>query len=175
MLQEFIDPSNKPVTKFTQFISGAMKYTNRFHTAFTDDINIYVMNVTRNYMKTFHQQSFVNKINLPTFISIGNGSAVSSIDHVWHNLNVPRSSYVVFPALSDHYAVCVIFKVEHDSPPKTIRFPYFSDVNTEHFAENIEAEFHLCLPPVMNPNEYAEQLVNFLKKKHYQQIFPLKT
>ena len=108
MLQGFIDPPNKPVTDYTQFIPGVMDYTNRFHTVFAGDTIIDVMNnsnVKRNYIKTFQQYSFVNEINLPTFISPSGGSAISLINHVWHNLNV------VPPAFSDNYAVCVIFKV----------------------------------------------------------------
>ena len=54
------------------------------------------------------------------------------------------------PALSDHYDICVIFKMKHDSPPKTILFRDFSDVNRERFAENIDAEFLPCSPPVSN-------------------------
>ena len=87
-----------------------MEYTNRFHTVFAGDFNIDGMNnsnVTRYYINTFHQYSFVGQIILPTFISPSNGSAISSIDHVWHNLNVPRSSYVVSSVLSDHYAACL--------------------------------------------------------------------
>ena len=78
-------PPNKPVTDVTQFISGLMVYTNRFHTKFASDFNIDVMNnsnVTRYYTNTFHQYSFVNETNLPTFISPSNGSAISSIDRL---------------------------------------------------------------------------------------------
>ena len=115
------------------------------------------------YINTFHQYSFVNEISLPTFISPSNGSAVSSIDHVWHNLNVPRYSYAVSPALSDHYAVCVIFKVKHDSPPKIVCFRDFSDIiNTVCFAENVDAEFLLFSIHVSNPIEYAEYMFNFM-------------
>ena len=105
-------PPNKSVTDFTQFITEAMEYTNRFHTVFAGDFNVDIVNnsnVTRNYINMSHQFSFVNEINLPTFNSPNNGSAISSIDHVWHNLNAPRCSFVVSPALSDHYAVCVLF------------------------------------------------------------------
>ena len=95
-------PPNEPATDFTQFISGAMENTNRSHTVFAGDFKIDVMKkstVTRKYINMFHQYSFANEINLPTFISPSRGSATSSIDHVWHKLNVPRSSYVVSPAL----------------------------------------------------------------------------
>ena len=60
-------PLNKPVTVFTLFISGAMEYTSRFHTVFESDFNIDVLNnsnVTRKYINTLHQYSFVIEINL---------------------------------------------------------------------------------------------------------------
>ena len=79
----------------------------------------------------------------------------------------PRFSYVVSPTLSDQYVVCVFFQVKHESPLKTIRFRDFSDVNTEGFAENIDAEFLFCSPSVSNPNEYLEYMVNFMKKKNW--------
>ena len=121
-----------------------MEYTNRFHTVFAGYFIIDVMynsNVTRNYINTFHQYSFANEINLPTFISPSNLSAISSIYHVWHNLNVPRSSYVVSPAPSDHYAVYVIFKIKYDSPPKTFRFRDFGDVNREPLLKILMLKF----------------------------------
>ena len=68
------------------------------------------------------------------------------------NMNVPRFRYVVSPALSDHYAVC-------DSRS----FRDSSDSNTERFAD---AKFLLCSPLVSNPNEYAEYMVNFMKKPY---------
>ena len=91
------------------------------------------------------------KLIYQPFFSSGNVSAISSIDQVCHNLNDQSSSYVVSPALSDHYAVCVLFKVKRDSPQKTICYRFFSDVNTERFAENIDAEFFPCSPAGSNP------------------------
>ena len=121
-------PPNKPVNDFTQFITGDIEYTNRFHTVSESVSKSDIMNksnVTRNYIIPFQRYSFVNEINLPTYISLSNGSAISSIDLVWHNLNFPRSSYVVSPAQSGHYTVSANFKVKHDSPPKTTRFLKF--------------------------------------------------
>ena len=118
-------PPNIPVTDFTQIISGAIEYANRFRTVFASELNIDVMNnsnVTRIYINKFHQYSSENEINLPTFFSPSNGSAISTIDHVWYNLNAPTSSYVVSPAICDPYAVRVIFMVTHVSHPKQFVF-----------------------------------------------------
>ena len=72
-------PSNKPVTNFIQFITGAIEYKDRFHTVFVGNFNIDVINnsnVTRIYINMFHQYSFVIEIILPTYISPSNGSAI---------------------------------------------------------------------------------------------------
>ena len=137
-------------------------------TVFAGEFNIDVLsnsNTIHNYVDTFHQYGFINKINLPTYVSPSTGIDTSSIDHLWHNLNCSRCSYVVSPALSDHYAICVIFRNNHDSPPKSIRFRDFSEANAELFALNMENEFISCSPPHSNPNEYVDYLVIFLKKK----------
>ena len=96
-------PPNKPVTYFNQFITGTMEYIYRIHTAFAGDFIIDVMinsNVSHIYINTLHQCSFVNEINLPNFISPSNRSAISSTELVRHNLDIPRCSSVVSPALS---------------------------------------------------------------------------
>ena len=62
-----------------------------------------------------HQYSFVKEINLQTYISPTDGNTTSSLDQTWHNQNSPRGSYLVSPALSDHFAVCVAFGVKGDS------------------------------------------------------------
>ena len=119
--------------------------------------------MTGNYINTFLQYSFANEINLPTYILPSNGSAISSIDNVWHNLNIPRCSYVVSSIISDQYTVCVVFKGKNDISPNTNSFRDFNNVNTERFAENINADFLLCSLLVSNPNENAEYKVNFMK------------
>ena len=51
-------PPNKLVTDLTQCITGAMDYTNRFHTVFAGDFSFDAMNnsnAPRNYISTFHQ------------------------------------------------------------------------------------------------------------------------
>ena len=89
--------------------------------------------MARNYIVVFYQYSSVNEINSPTYISPSDGNATSLLDHTWRNLNSPRGSYVGFPALSDHQAMCVVFRVEHDSPPKSIRFREYTEANVERF------------------------------------------
>ena len=73
---------NKPVCNFIKFITGAMEYTNRFHTVFPGDSNSDVMknsNVTHNYINKFHQNSLGNESNLTNYIWSSTGSGLSSI------------------------------------------------------------------------------------------------
>ena len=143
-------PPNTPLSDFIQFITNTLEYTNNCRMVFASDFNIDVTsnsNAMRNYVDTFHQYGFANEINLPTYVSPSTGIETSSIDHLWHILNCSRCSYVVSPALSDHYVVCVIFRINCDCPP-------------ELFALNMENEFISCPPLHSNPNEYAAYLGN---------------
>ena len=90
-------------------------------TVFAGDFNIDVLsssNAMRIYVDTFHQYGLISKINLPTYVSPSACNDTSSIDYLWHNLNCSRRSYVVSLALSEHYAICIMFRINHDSPPK---------------------------------------------------------
>ena len=78
----------------------------------------------------------------------------------------PFAMYVVSPALSDHNAICVIFRINHNSPPTSIRFRDFSEANAEPIASNTKNEFFSCSPPHSHPNEYADYLVKFVKKNN---------
>ena len=114
----FCRPPNKPMADLTHHITGALDLRNSFRAIFTGDLNVVVVNhsnVARNHTDVFHLCRFVNKINLPIFISPSDGNATSSMDHTWHNLKSCslRRSYVALPALSNPYASSVNFKGRH--------------------------------------------------------------
>ena len=46
---------------------------------------------------------------------------------IWHNSKSLGDCFVVTPALSNHYAVFVDFKVNHDTLPKSIRFRDYNE------------------------------------------------
>ena len=105
---------NSLLADFTHFITNTLEYTTNCRTEFAGDFNTDVLsnsNAMRNYVDTFHQYGLINEINLPTYVSPSTGIVTSSIDHLWHNLNCSRRSYVVSPALSDHYTICVVFRI----------------------------------------------------------------
>ena len=107
----------KPLPNFTQFITGALEYPNNYRTVFAGDFNVVVMSLfymARNYADDFHQYSLVNEINIPFCASPIYGNVNSRNDYLSHNLNSLICSNVVSPTFSDHYDVCVNFKVKHE-------------------------------------------------------------
>ena len=161
-------PPNTPLADFTQFNTNMLEYKDNCRMVFASDFNIGVLGnskAMRNYVDTFHQYGLLNEINLPTYVSPSTGIETSSTDHLSHILNCSRRSYVVSPAVPDHYAICAIFRIIHDSPPKSVRFRDFSEGNAELFTLNKEIEFISRSPPHSNPNEYGDYLVFFLNKK----------
>ena len=63
------------------------------------------------------------------------------------NLDINKQSKmqcVVAPALSDHYPVCLNFKIKPDRPPKSIQFKDFSETDAERFSTKVDFEFFTC-------------------------------
>ena len=76
-------PPNTPLADFNQFITNILEYTTTCHTVNAGDFNIDVLcnsNAMRNYVDTFHQYGFINKINLSPYVSPNTGIETSSID-----------------------------------------------------------------------------------------------
>ena len=70
------------------------------------------------------------------------GNTASLVYPIWQKLNSLRDSYVVSSLLTDHYAVYVIFEVEHVNLPISHRFSDYSDANAQKFAQNINLGFY---------------------------------
>ena len=74
-------------------------------------------NMLRNCAEVFHQYSFVNKINLPTYMSPGNSHAISLIDHTWCNLNGSKGCYFVSPTPFGYYDIWTKVKLMQSISP----------------------------------------------------------
>ena len=105
---------------------------------------------------------YVNVINLPTFISPITGRAESCLDHVWHNQRETCASFVLQPAIWDHYAVARIFNAWHNNDRIQIVFRDFSESNTQKFESNVTNVFDNCVLPRQNDGECARYLDKFL-------------
>ena len=168
-------PPDKSKSEFCQFLDGALEELGGGKSVLLGDFNINIINDSdsqvQNYSNVFLRYHFVNEINVPTYNSPITHVDTSCIDHIWHNLDYVRKSYVVKPNLSDHYAVCACFSKNIDREPVKIRFRDFSARSVENFISNLDGEFSTFSPPNTGANEYAIHLVNFLTRlnnKYFQ-------
>ena len=80
----------------------------------------------RNYIDVFAEHAFVNEINLLTYVLPSTNARTSCLDHIWHNLKIPRKSFIIHPNLSDHYATCLVFNKKIHSKLEPIKFRNYS-------------------------------------------------
>ena len=112
-------------------------------------------NNVNDYVNLLTSYGLQNTINLPTRICDRTGNDTSCLDHFWHNLSVPHSSYVISPSISDHYYIATIFDATLHRPPVTLKFRNYSDANVERFLSNMHIEFQECDPPSEDVHTYA--------------------
>ena len=98
----------------------------------------------------------------------------SCLDHVRHNLRETCASFVLQPAVSDHYAVACIFNACHNNDRIQIVFRDFSERNTKKFESNVTNFFDNCVLPQQNASECARYLDKFLRAS-FNSYFPLRT
>ena len=60
--------------------------------------------------------------------------------------------------------MCVIFKVKHVSPPKSICFRDYGETNAQNVAATFDNDLICCTLPNSNPNEDADYTVNLVKR-----------
>lgn len=126
------------------------------------------------YENLLRQFNYVNEINLLTYHSPITKTDKSCLDHIWHNLNLNRRSFILRPPLSDHYPTCLVFTRDTDDVPKTLRFRDFSENKKNSFKSKLFEEFASFHPEKNDPDMYAKQLNNFLMIL-YDKYFPIRT
>ena len=130
------------------------------------------LNVQR-YLNLFTSYGLQNEITIPTYVCPSDFSEKSCIDHIWHNQTIQCNSFIIEPAIADHYGALSVFKTQMSKKPIKLNFRDFSRRNVDKFLDNIQAEFaNLCTKN--DPNEYAAYLSEFLLKL-LNKYFPKKT
>lgn len=171
-------PPSKSVNAFCEQLNDVLTCLNISRCVLLGDFNIDVLNTSnsqvQNLTDTFYQYNFRNDINLPTYHSPISNADVSCLDQIWHNLSIPRRSFVVGPNMSDHYAVCILFNKKNDSKVQSVKFRNFGASNQRNFHDAAQSEFSQFSPPSYNVNEYSVYLVKFLTKI-LNKYFPVKT
>jgi len=144
---------------------------------FMGDFNINVSSAggaIDEYTNLLESYGLVNEVNLPTYVAPTTFEEKSVLDHIWHNLIIDRKTYVVRPALSDHYAVIVCFQNHINNKELKIKFRDFSENNIDIFVNSMQGEFSSCNPPYSNSDVCAEYIGDFLMKL-LNKYFPIKT
>ena len=138
-----------------------------FNTLKQNDLNV------QRYVNLFNSYGLQNEISLPTYICPSDLSEKSCIDHIWHNLSISCNSFVIEPAIADHYAALTVFKTIIEKKPIKLNFRDFSTRNVANYLENISTEFS-NIRIKNEPNEYATYLSEFLLNL-LNKYFPIKT
>ena len=172
-------PPQLDVRDFNQSFCRILESIKHKSCIIAGDININIMNsntdpLVQDYIDSYTQHAFTNEISLPTYHSPITGSDISCLDHILTNLSLDKTSLVIKPNLSDHFATALILSKEIPSPPKVIKFRSFDSGRIENFKENITDEFSRFSPPSDEPNAHAVYLVKFLNKV-LNKFFPIMT
>ena len=171
-------PPSVPILPFVEETAGILESLANSRCVIVGDININTLNYetdrnVRTYVDTFSEHNFFNEINLPTYHSPITQSDLSCLDHMWHNLLIPRASFVLEPNLSDHYGTCLVFDKKIITIEHTIKFRDYSIRNLQNFKENIDMEFRSYNSTSTDPNDNFTHLFNFLIKLH-NKFFPVR-
>ena len=84
-----------------------------------------------------------NFINVSTYVSPITSSDTSCQDHMWHNLNITVKSYIVYPCLTDHYFIAIVFETHLYNRPISIKFRDYSEANGNNFFRSILNSFKI--------------------------------
>ena len=122
------------------------------------DFNLCLMDldnnaVTRDFAALMRSHGFINCITEPTFIKHNDKKPSSLIDHIWHNLKVDFSSYVIEPPMSDHMSCLLCLDFSPKSPLFKHSFRDYSMQCRSKFAESIINETNNFKFPNGNIND----------------------
>ena len=171
-------PPERNIADFCNFLTETLSSINNSQSMVVGDFNINTLDSNdanvQNYINTFYEYYYVNEISLPTYHSPVTNTDTTCLDHMWHNLSSQRSSFVIGPNLSDHYATSVIFDQRIRYNPEKIKYRDFSSQKMETYERELSAIFEQFDPPSGNPHDYARYLLIFLMTT-MNAYFPLKT
>ena len=168
-----------PKGSFSRFISYASDLLEKFmdkRTIVCGDFNINTLDdfsvLCQDYSNLFLSHGFVNTINLATFIL--KNKELSCLDHIWNNIGIISSSYVLRPALSDHLYVAIVFETKIHNHQVKICFRDFSEPRKNAFLSMVGYNFSTFNPIFTTSNELMQQFSDFLYKI-LNKFFPLRT
>ena len=170
-------PPSQPISEFYGRMDQILCFCTGKRVVLGGDIIIDFLRIddtnTRNLKDLMSSYNFQNGIDVPTYVSPISNTAVSSLDHIWHNLSIDCKNFVVEPGVADHYAAATIFSSRLVHKELKITFRDYSRENIQKFSENLHSDFSSYDPP-LNVYSYADYLVEFLHDK-LNKYFPCRT
>ena len=170
-------PPSSPftVSRFLDFLAVVLNDFARDKLIILGDINLNILNnsISQDFVDLMNSFGLINEIDCPTYVLPSSGELLSCLDHIWHNLEIERNSYVISPNLSDHMPVAVVFGRNLNSEPKKIKFRDFSQGNCSRFLGALSSEFSAYTPSFDDCELFADSLINFLNRL-LNKYFPLK-
>ena len=138
-------PPNKSIGDFLSCMDTLLETSCNSDIVLLGDFNINTFDVNNSnvqrYINLFESYGLRNEISLSTYVSPSNMIDGSCIDHIWHNLQIRRDSYVLKPNMSDHYAVVTVFQTEVENEPITIKFRDYSILKVQNYLNRVFNEF----------------------------------
>lgn len=170
-------PPNKPLPGFLNYLPEIYDFLCDKKSVLLGDFNIDLCNnydnIVTHYCDIGYSYGFNNEVNIKTYVSPITGQDKSILDHIWHNLTFKCVTFVIRPALSDHYSVVTVFDTTINEQLTRIRFRDFSRHNIDIFKTQMVTEVNYFNPTTINANEHAEYIINFLTEL-LNKYFPIK-
>ena len=162
-------PPKAGIPEFFSYLETLLDRCGNQKSIFLGDYNINSSddcenNTSLDYQSIFSSYGYQNEITLPTYVSPSTLSDKSCIDHIWHNLSLRSSSFILTPNISDHYAVSVIFETLINIRPYLKRYRDYSDANVKTFLKNCENEMRAFVMCPLDAQKNCKRYVSFLTR-----------
>ena len=170
-------PPNKSVPEFLNFMESYFDSVGRESCVILGDLNLNYLddsnpNILR-YKNILNCYCSENSITIPTYVSPSTLADESCLDHILYNFSNETVSYVLEPALADHYAAITIFDTSSIKKPISLKFRDYSMENVRNYSGSIHSEFQSFDPYDDDVDKYTENIINF-SKKLINKYFPKK-
>ena len=169
-------PPQANCNDFFVFIESIFQYFRENNVIILGDMNINVLDTNSQvsyYNNLLESYGYKNEIYLPTHVNQSTHVDGSCLDHIVHNMPIDANSYVLYPNISDHYAVAALFPIDINGKLIDIKFRDFSQANITKFQNNVEHEFSRFSSSFQSVDDFADY-TNYFLKKLLDKYFPIK-
>ena len=169
---------NGAIDHFTEYIENNV-LCSIDRAILVGDFNIDLLKIANDnkisqFSQCMHTFGYSQYISRASYFSPIVMKPTSLLDHIWHNLNLQLSSYVIFPPFSDHMAVCIVFDKKIIRNNVMIKFRNFSIENKSKFLINLRQSLFSFNMHAQNVNIATNEIVELLSGV-VKRSFPIKS